>query len=31
LLADRFGHRALMLAFGTLLMPATFAVLDSRI
>lgn len=27
LLADRFGHRALMLAFGTLLMPATFAVL----
>ncbi len=27
LLADRFGHRALMLTFGTLLLPATFAVL----
>ncbi|HXA35585.1 MAG TPA: MFS transporter [Steroidobacteraceae bacterium] len=27
LLADRFGHRALMLVFGTLLLPLTFAVL----
>ncbi|HTW37619.1 MAG TPA: MFS transporter [Steroidobacteraceae bacterium] len=27
LLADRFGHRALMLSFGTLLLPVTFAVL----
>jgi MFS family permease len=27
LLADRFGHRALMLCFGTLLLPLTFAVL----
>ncbi len=27
LLADRFGHRALMLAFGTLLLPLTFVVL----
>jgi MFS family permease len=27
LLADRFGHRALMLAFGTLLLPVTFVVL----
>jgi MFS family permease len=27
LLADRFGHRALMLAFGTLLLPMTFVVL----
>ena len=27
LLADRFGHRALMLAAGTLLLPATFIVL----
>ena len=27
LLADRFGHRALMLAFGTLLLPITFMVL----
>jgi MFS family permease len=27
LLADRFGHRALMLVFGTLLLPATFVVL----
>ena len=27
LLADRFGHRALMLTMGTLLMPVTFVVL----
>jgi MFS family permease len=27
MLADRFGHRALMLAMGTLLLPVTFAVL----
>ena len=27
LLADRFGHRALMLALGTLLLPVTFVVL----
>jgi MFS family permease len=27
LLADRFGHRALMLVMGTLLMPVTFVVL----
>jgi MFS family permease len=27
LLADRFGHRALMLCFGTLLLPLTFVVL----
>ena len=27
LLADRIGHRALMLVFGTLLLPLTFAVL----
>jgi len=27
LLADRFGHRALMLAFGTLLLPLTFLAL----
>ena len=27
LLADRFGHRALMLTFGTLLLPLTFLVL----
>jgi MFS family permease len=27
LLADRFGHRALMLTVGTLLLPVTFAVL----
>jgi MFS family permease len=27
LLADRFGHRALMLTFGTLLLPLTFIVL----
>ena len=27
LLADRFGHRALMLIFGTLLLPVTFVVL----
>jgi MFS family permease len=27
LLADRIGHRALMLAFGTLLLPLTFVVL----
>jgi MFS family permease len=27
LLADRLGHRALMLAFGTLLLPLTFVVL----
>ena len=27
LLADRFGHRALMLTFGTLLLPLTFGVL----
>jgi MFS family permease len=27
LLADRFGHRALMLTFGTLLLPLTFVVL----
>ncbi|MBS0378970.1 MAG: MFS transporter [Proteobacteria bacterium] len=27
LLADRFGHRALMLSFGTLLLPVTFMVL----
>jgi MFS family permease len=27
LLADRFGHRALMLVVGTLLLPVTFAVL----
>jgi MFS family permease len=27
LIADRFGHRALMLAFGTVLLPLTFAVL----
>jgi MFS family permease len=27
LLADRFGHRALMLVFGTLLLPMTFVVL----
>jgi MFS family permease len=27
LLADRFGHRALMLTFGTLLLPVTFLVL----
>jgi MFS family permease len=27
LLADRFGHRALMLSIGTLLLPVTFAVL----
>jgi MFS family permease len=27
LLADRFGHRALMLVFGTLLLPVTFVVL----
>lgn len=27
LLADRFGHRALMLTLGTLLLPLTFAVL----
>jgi MFS family permease len=27
LLADRLGHRALMLTFGTLLLPLTFAVL----
>lgn len=27
LLADRFGHRALMLTFGTLLLPVTFVVL----
>ncbi len=27
LLADRFGHRALMLVFGTLLLPLTFVVL----
>jgi MFS family permease len=26
-LADRFGHRALMLCFGTLLLPLTFVVL----
>jgi MFS family permease len=28
LLADRFGHRALMLTFGTLLLPLTFVVLE---
>jgi MFS family permease len=28
LLADRFGHRALMLTFGTLLLPLTFIVLE---
>ncbi len=27
LLADRFGHRALMLTFGTLLLPVTFVIL----
>jgi MFS family permease len=27
LLADRFGHRALLLSFGTLLLPLTFVVL----
>jgi MFS family permease len=27
LLADRFGHRALMLTFGTILLPVTFMVL----
>ncbi|HEX4241146.1 MAG TPA: MFS transporter, partial [Steroidobacteraceae bacterium] len=27
LLADRFGHRALMLAFGTVLLPLTFVLL----
>lgn len=27
LLADRFGHRALMLSFGTLLLPLTFVML----
>jgi MFS family permease len=27
LLADRFGHRALMLTFGTVLLPVTFVVL----
>ncbi|HEX9138536.1 MAG TPA: MFS transporter [Steroidobacteraceae bacterium] len=27
LLADRFGHRALMLTFGTILLPVTFVVL----
>jgi len=27
LLADRFGHRAMMLVFGTLLLPVTFMVL----
>ena len=27
LLADRLGHRALMLTFGTLLLPVTFAIL----
>jgi MFS family permease len=27
LLADRLGHRALMLAFGTLLLPVTFVIL----
>jgi MFS family permease len=27
LMADRFGHRALMLTFGTLLLPLTFVVL----
>jgi MFS family permease len=27
LLADRFGHRALMLVFGTVLLPATFVLL----
>ncbi len=27
LMADRFGHRALMLCFGTLLLPLTFVVL----
>jgi MFS family permease len=27
LLADRFGHRALMLTFGTILLPITFVVL----
>lgn len=27
LLADRLGHRALLLVFGTLLLPVTFAVL----
>jgi MFS family permease len=27
LLADRFGHRALMLSFGTVLLPVTFVVL----
>jgi len=27
LLADRFGHRALMLVFGTVLLPATFVTL----
>jgi MFS family permease len=27
LLADRFGHRAMMLSFGTLLLPVTFVVL----
>ena len=27
LLADRFGHRALMLVFGTLLLPLTFVIL----
>jgi len=29
LAADRFGHRALMLAFGTLLLPLTFVVLGT--
>ncbi|HWX79763.1 MAG TPA: MFS transporter [Steroidobacteraceae bacterium] len=29
LLADRFGHRALMLCFGTLLLPLTFVVLGT--
>ena len=28
LLADRFGHRALMLTFGTVLLPVTFIVLS---
>ena len=29
LLADRVGHRALMLTFGTLLLPVTFVILGA--
>jgi MFS family permease len=29
-IADRFGNRAMMLVFGTLLLPLTLAILASR-